>query len=118
MKVLESQFGDGPMYKAIEMPTSYFGWPQADEVRSTEGNKLIGVSQYCGYNINERTMISLVAIDEKYAEIGTEVVLIWGEVNGGSRKSHVERHRQTTIRAIVSPVPFSKVTREKLRAVI
>lgn len=117
MKVMESQFNDGPLYKAIEMPTSYFGWPQADEVRSKDG-KLVGISQYCGYNINERDMISLVSIDEEYAEVGTEVVLTWGEVNGGSRKPHVERHEQTTIRAIVSPIPYSKVAREKFKAVI
>lgn len=117
MKVLGSQFGDGPMYKSIEMPTAYFGWPQADEIRDKNG-KLIGMSQYCGYNINERAMISICGIDEAHADIGTEVVLTWGEVNGGSRKPHVERHEQTTIRATVSSVPFSKAAQEKLRAVI
>jgi len=116
-KVFASQFEEGPTYKAIEMPTAYFGWPQADEVRSQDG-QLIGMSQYCGYNVNERTMLSLVAIKEEYAAIGTEVVLTWGEVNGGSRKPHVERHVQTKIRAIVSPVPYSKVAQERLRAVI
>lgn len=117
MRIYESQLKDGPLYKAIEMPTSYFGWPQADEIRSLDG-KLIGMSQYSGYNINERTMLSLAAIDEDYAKIGTEVVLTWGEVNGGSRKPHVERHEQTTIRATVSPVPYSKVAQERLRAAI
>jgi syringate O-demethylase/vanillate/3-O-methylgallate O-demethylase len=117
MRIFESQLNDGPVYKSIEMPTAFFGWPQADEVRSQDG-RLIGMSQYCGYNINERDMISLVSIHEDFAEIGTEVVLTWGEVNGGSRKPHVERHEQTKIRAIVSPVPYSRAARERLRAVI
>lgn len=117
MKVLASYLGHGPLYKAIDMPTAYFGWPQADEVRS-RGGKLIGMSQYCGYNLNERDMISLCGIDEDFADIGTQVVLTWGEVEGGSRKPHVERHQQTTIRAIVSPTPYSRVAREKLRTAI
>jgi vanillate/3-O-methylgallate O-demethylase len=117
LKVYESQIKAGPLYKAIEQPTSYFGWPQADEVRSVDG-EMIGMSQYSGYNINERDMISLCCIDEAHAEIGTEVVITWGEVNGGSRKPHVERHEQTTIRATVSPTPYSKAAREKLRAQI
>ena len=33
---------------------------------------------------------------------GSEVVVVWGEENGGSRKPVVERHVQTNIRATVS----------------
>lgn len=117
VRILASQFEHGPTYKSIEMPTAYFGWPQADEVLSKNG-KRIGTSQYCGYNGNERALISLCGIEEEHAQIGTEVTLVWGEVNGGSRKPHVERHEQTTIRATVSSVPFSKSAQEKLRAVI
>jgi vanillate/3-O-methylgallate O-demethylase len=47
---------------------------------------------------------------------GTEVTLIWGEPDGGSRKPNVERHKQMEIRAIVSPSPFSKVAREDYAA--
>jgi hypothetical protein len=80
MKVYGSQLNDGPLYKSIEMPIAYFGFPQADEVRSKDG-ALVGVSQICGYNnINDRSVISLVSIDEKFAELGTEVILTWGEV--------------------------------------
>ncbi|WP_062221128.1 aminomethyltransferase family protein [Aureimonas sp. D3] len=116
-KIMASQLGDGPIYKALDMPTAYFGWPQADEVRSKDG-ALVGMSQYCGYNINEREFLSLCGIDEAYAEPGTEVVLTWGEIKGGSRKPHVERHQQTTIRATVHTAPFSKAAQAKLRAVI
>lgn len=116
-RIMASHFEDGPLYKAIEFPTAYFGWPQADEVLSKSGQR-IGMSQYCGYNINERAMLSLCGIDEAFAEPGTEVTLTWGEVNGGSRKAHVERHEQYQVRATVHTPPFSKAAREKLRAVI
>ncbi|HKT74042.1 MAG TPA: hypothetical protein VJQ47_14220 [Steroidobacteraceae bacterium] len=111
LKVWESQFSGGPTYKAIELPNPTFGWPQADEVRSV-GGELIGMSQYCSYSINPRDMISVCCLDEAHAEIGKEVVLTWGEVNGGSRKPHVEKHVQTTIRAVVCAVPYTKLAQE------
>lgn len=115
MKVFSSQFGEGPIYKHIEFPTSYFGWPQADEVLSAD-NERIGMSCHCGYNVNEREMLSLVSIREDFAEVGTEVVLVWGEVNGGSRKPHVEPHEQIKIRATVSPAPYAKSTRDRFKS--
>ncbi|MFV0244720.1 MAG: aminomethyl transferase family protein [Qingshengfaniella sp.] len=117
IKVMASQFTGGPLYKAIDLPTAFFGWPQADEVLAQDGTR-VGMSQYCGLNLNERTMLSLCGIDETHAKPGTEVVLTWGEVNGGSRKPHVEHHEQTQIRARVCAAPYSKSAQEKLRAVI
>jgi glycine cleavage system aminomethyltransferase T len=116
-KVFASQFGSGPVYKSLEFPTSFYGWPQADEVLSKRGER-IGMSCFCGYNINERHMISLASIREDQAEIGTEVTLVWGEVNGGSRKPHVEPHEQFSIRATVSPAPYATATRERLRSTV
>ena len=49
-------------------------------------------------------------------EVGSELTLVWGEANGGSRKTTVERHRQAEIRVVVSPVPYSKVVRETERS--
>ena len=71
---------------------------------------MVGVSTFSGYSYNERSMLSLGAVDAD-VKIGTEVVLVWGEENGGSRKPVVERHRQFEIRAVVSPVPYSEVAR-------
>ena len=48
----------------------------------------------------------------EYAEPGTQVSLLWGEPDGGTRKPTVEPHVQTEIRATVSPVPFSEVARD------
>ncbi|HEY1370243.1 MAG TPA: hypothetical protein VGF23_24155, partial [Gaiellaceae bacterium] len=51
--------------------------------------------------------------DGEYAEPGTEVVFVWGEEDGGSRKPTVERHVQTEIRAVVSPVPYTEAVRKE-----
>ena len=59
-------------------------------------------------------MLSLGIVDPD-VEIGTELELVWGEENGGTGKSTVERHKQTEIRAIVSPVPYSKGRARNLR---
>jgi vanillate/3-O-methylgallate O-demethylase len=56
-------------------------------------------------------MLSLGVVDPE-VEIGTEVAIMWGESGGGSQKPTVERHKQLEIRAVVSPVPYSKVARE------
>jgi vanillate/3-O-methylgallate O-demethylase len=76
------------------------------------GGKLVGFSMFSGYSHNERSMLSLGVVDPD-VEIGTEVTLVWGEEDGGTRKTTVERHRQMEIRAIVSPAPYSKVAREE-----
>jgi syringate O-demethylase len=39
--------------------------------------------------------------------------LVWGEPDGGSSKPTVERHVQTEIRAIVSPVPYVEAVRKE-----
>ena len=66
---------------------------------------------FAGYSYNESSMLSLGIVDPD-VEIGSELPLVWGEENGGTKKPTVERHKQTEIRAVVSPVPYSKVVRE------
>jgi vanillate/3-O-methylgallate O-demethylase len=70
---------------------------------------------FAGYSYNERSMLSLGIVDPD-VEIGTEVSLVWGEENGGTKKTTVEPHRQMEIRAVVSPVPYSSVVRESYAA--
>ena len=52
-------------------------------------------------------------VDESLSEPGNQVTLIWGEENGGSKKTTVERHKQIEIRVVVSSVPYSRVVREE-----
>jgi vanillate/3-O-methylgallate O-demethylase len=77
--------------------------------------KTVGISMFSGYSYNERSMLSLGVVDPDIA-IGNPVTLVWGEEGGGSKKTTVERHKQIEIRAIVSPVPYSKVAREEYAA--
>ncbi|HZF25701.1 MAG TPA: hypothetical protein VEZ88_05530 [Steroidobacteraceae bacterium] len=116
-KVLGSQFEPGPRYKAIELPVSYYGFPQFDEVRSEDG-QLVGLSSHCGYSGNESAMLSLAMLKTEHATPGTQVVLMWGERGGGSRKPHVERHEQVQIRATVAPAPYSESVRLLKRAAL
>lgn len=104
------------MFQEAELPYKYFDLPNANYSSSNYdalmvGGKTVGFSMFTGYSANERSVLSLGVVDPS-VEIGQEVTLVWGEPDGGSAKSSVERHRQIEIRATVSPVPYSKVVRE------
>ena len=105
-----SLFRSGTPCKSIELPVASYGFPQADAVLSKTG-ELVGISAFAGCSVNERAMLSLATLDETHAEPGTEVVLIWGEPDGGTRKRHVERHRQCEVRATVAPAPYAQAVR-------
>jgi vanillate/3-O-methylgallate O-demethylase len=107
-RAMGTMFEKGDAAKYIDLPLSnYSTWPN-DKVL-LEGEQ-VGVSTFSGYSYNERSMLSLAVVNSDVA-IGTEVVLVWGEENGGSEKPVVERHSQAEIRAIVSPCPYSEVAR-------
>jgi len=79
--------------------------------RIVRGGRTVGLSMFGGYSYNERTALSLgiVAPD---IEIADELTLVWGEENGGTRKTTVEPHRQLEIRVTVSPTPYARAARE------
>jgi vanillate/3-O-methylgallate O-demethylase len=95
----------GDPYKYIDLPLSNYTSASYDKI--TRDGKLVGLNMFSGYSYNERSMLSLGIVDADIA-FGTEVKLVWGEENGGSKKPTVERHKQTEIRAIVSPAPYAK----------
>jgi len=109
VQVIRSMFEPGDIYKYIDIPLSNYTSATYDRIMS--GGRVVGFSMFSGYSYNERSMLSLAVVDPDI-EIGTEVTLVWGEEDGGSQKTTVERHKQTEIRAIVSPAPYSKVARE------
>ena len=49
----------------------------------------VGYSMFTGYSDNEKRALSLATVDPS-VEIGSEVTVVWGEPNGGSRKTTVE----------------------------
>jgi vanillate/3-O-methylgallate O-demethylase len=109
-KVFASLFHPGAPCKYIDLPLSNYASSNYD--RLMVGDKFVGFSMFTGCSYNERSMLSLATVDSD-VQIGNEVKVVWGEENGGTRKTTVERHRQTEIRAVVSPVPYSKAAREE-----
>lgn len=109
VRVFASLFEPGEIYKYIDLPQSNYASASYDKILL--GAKTVGFSMFAGYSYNERAMLSLGVVDPDI-QIGTEVRIVWGEAGGGTRKTTVERHKQTEIRAVVSPVPYSKVVRE------
>src|SRR6188508_3510166 len=103
-RIQNSMLQKGEHYKYIEMPLSNYANSNYDQL--TANGKTVGVSLFSGYSYNERSFLSLATVDEDVA-VGNEVILHWGEPNGGTGKTTVERHKQTEIRAIVSPVPYA-----------
>ncbi|HEY1244697.1 MAG TPA: aminomethyl transferase family protein [Hyphomicrobiaceae bacterium] len=111
VKILASMFAPpGENYKVIDLPLSNYASSSFDKVMS--GGKTVGASMFSGYSWNERKMLSLGFVEEQYAKPGAELTLVWGEENGGTRKTTVERHKQTEIRVVVGPTPYAKQARE------
>ncbi|WP_425403595.1 vanillate/3-O-methylgallate O-demethylase [Hwanghaeella sp.] len=109
-KVMQSQFAPpGENYKTIDLPLSNYASSSYDAV--TMGGETVGLSMFSGYSFNERAMLSLGVVDSNI-NTGDILTLIWGEPDGGTAKTTVERHKQTEIRVKVSPVPYSKDARE------
>ena len=111
MRIFRSMFEPGEVnYKYIDLPLSNYTSATYDRVM--RDGKIVGFSMFSGYTFNDRTMISLGSVDPD-VEIGDELILVWGEEDGGSMKTTVERHQQTEIRVVVSPTPFSRMAREE-----
>jgi vanillate/3-O-methylgallate O-demethylase len=101
-------------YKYFDLPLANYGYFNFDSVLDAKGAH-IGLSMWTGYSENERMALSLGTVDPD-VQIGSEVRIIWGEPDGGSRKATVERHEQLAVRAIVSPAPYSAVARGDYKA--
>jgi vanillate/3-O-methylgallate O-demethylase len=113
-KVMASMLQDGDPYKYIDWPNANYSSSSYDRVLT--GGTMAGLSMFSGYSYNERSMLSLGIIDESHAAPGTPITLVWGEENGGTGKTTVERHRQFEIRGVVGPVPYSRDVREGYHA--
>jgi vanillate/3-O-methylgallate O-demethylase len=113
-QVFASMFGlaETP-YKFIDLPLSNYASANYDAVR--RDGDTVGLSMFTGYSYNERSMLSLATVDPE-VQIGDEVRVVWGEPDGGTDKTTVEKpHRQIEIRATVAPAPYSREAREEYR---
>ena len=61
--------------------------------------------------IAEETVVVDPAVD-----IGDVLTLVWGEENGGTKKTTVEPHKQLEVRVKVSPTPYARDARETYHA--
>jgi vanillate/3-O-methylgallate O-demethylase len=104
---------DGPGYQFFDLPNANYGSSNFDSVVDSDGT-LVGLSMFTGYSANERKALSLATLDPG-VPLGAEVQVIWGEPDGGSRKTTVQPHEQLAVRAVVSPAPFAEVAREHYR---
>jgi vanillate/3-O-methylgallate O-demethylase len=96
-------------YMFFDVPIANYGSSNFDSVVDRDGN-VVGVSMFTGYSVNEKRALSLATIDPG-VELGTELELVWGEPNGGSKKATVEPHRQINVRVVVSPAPYAVTAR-------
>jgi vanillate/3-O-methylgallate O-demethylase len=110
-KIMASLFDpDGEQYKFFDVPLANYASSNYDRVVDADG-RTIGLSMFTGYSYNEKQALSLATIDPS-VPVGSEVRVVWGEEHGGTRKTTVEPHKQIEVRAIVSPIPYSRVARE------
>jgi vanillate/3-O-methylgallate O-demethylase len=100
---------EGEGYQFFDVPNANYGSSNFDSVIDADDN-VVGLSLFTGYSSNERHCLSLATVDPEI-ELGTELRVVWGEPDGGTRKTAVQPHRQKDVRAIVSPVPYAKVAR-------
>lgn len=112
-KIFTSYFLGTENYKFFDLPLANYASSSYDAVMAN--GKHVGFSMFTGYSANEGAALSLATVDPDI-EIGNEVTVVWGEPDGGTRKTTVERHKQIEVRAIVSPVPYSEVARKEYAA--
>jgi vanillate/3-O-methylgallate O-demethylase len=105
---------EGEGYQVFDLPNANYGSSNFDSVIDEDGN-VVGLSLFTGYSANEKRALSLATVDPEI-EIGAELRVVWGEPDGGSRKTTVQPHRQKEVRVIVSPVPYSEVVRREYAA--
>jgi vanillate/3-O-methylgallate O-demethylase len=105
---------EGARYQFFDLPNANYGSSNFDKVIDADGT-VHGVSMFTGISANEKKGLSLATIGADVPH-GAELRVVWGEPDGGSKKTTVEPHEQFEVRATVSPVPYAKMARETYHA--
>ena len=114
-KIAGSLFNpEGQQYKFFDVPLANYASSNYDRVIDADG-RTVGLSMFSGYSYNEKQALSLATVRPEIP-VGTELRVLWGEEEGGTRKTTVEPHQQIAVRVIVSPVPYSRVARETYKS--
>jgi len=110
LKIFASLLAPGEVnYKYWDFPNCNYASSSFDRILSK--GRTVGFSMFGGYSYNERTALSLGVVDPE-VNLGDELTLVWGEENGGTKKTTVEPHRQLEVRVKVAPTPFAQAARE------
>jgi vanillate/3-O-methylgallate O-demethylase len=110
-RIMSSLFNpEAEQFKFFDVPLANYASSNYDRVIDARG-QTVGLSMFTGYSYNEKQALSLATIDPQ-VPVGSELRVVWGEENGGTKKTTVEPHRQIEVRTIVSPIPYSRVARE------
>src|SRR5690606_23966984 len=113
-KIVSSLFEpEGEQYKFFDLPLANYANSNYDAVLDADGNT-VGLSMFTGYSYNEKKALSLGTVDHEIP-LGTEVHARWGE-EPNTKKTPVEPHKQLRARAVVSPVPYSKMAGDTYQA--
>ncbi|MGW0707924.1 aminomethyl transferase family protein [Streptomyces sp. NPDC002643] len=105
LDVFASQFEPGEEYRNFEFPLTPSAPAAGHADLVTKDGKQVGISSVVAYSYYYREMISHCAIDVDLAEIGTEVVIHWGD--HGSR---IKPIRATVERFPYLDLPSNKDT--------
>jgi vanillate/3-O-methylgallate O-demethylase len=110
-KIFASLFDtEGDSCQFFDLPIANYGSSNFDSVVDADGT-VVGFSMFSGYSANEKRALSLATVDPQ-VELGTEVQVIWGEPDGGTRKLSVDpEQKQINVRTVVSPVPYAEMAR-------
>ena len=112
--LFRSQMTPGANGKYMEMPAFHYSSYQYDAVLDSRERR-VGVSTYSSFLAPDGAFVSLAVVDEQHALEGTELTVVWGEPNGGSKRPNVERHVQMRLQCSVSGWPFSSIARAGYR---
>jgi glycine cleavage system aminomethyltransferase T len=91
-----SLFRKGETYKTFDLPYAPQQWPQAHADHVVKDGRRIGISSGTVYSYWFREVLSMGCIDADASEIGTDVVVQWGD-HGGKLKD---------VRATVDRFPY------------
>lgn len=94
--IFASLLRKGPAYKPIDFPYAPNVWPQAHADHVLKGGRRVGVSSGTIYSYYFREFLSMGCIDLAHSDLGTEVVVQWGD-HGGRIKD---------VRATVERFPY------------
>ena len=100
----------GENFKFIDLPLSNYASSSFDTVTSKgqDGRRLDVLGLFL-----QRAQDAVARLGRgRIAKPGTELTLIWGEESGGTKKTTVERHKQTEVKVVVGPTPYAAEVRE------